>query len=882
MPHIFENTNLWKQTLASQGANDSASDSRERLRNVFLGFRNRVELLAAEIHRDLPDYTVHDITHLDGLWEMADIISGENYFLTPTESFVLGGAILLHDLGMGLASYPDGIEALNKEKSWSDFVTSRFKSLLDRLPTEAEILEPPERVKREATEFMLRTLHAKHAEQLAQISWKAKPEDSPQYLIEDNEIRQAYGRIIGLIAHSHWWTISQVETNFSRTLGSPYWCPNEWIVDPLKVACLLRVADASHIDARRAPSFLRAIRKPSVYSDKHWKFQEKLHKPYRAEDALFYTSGYAFPLEDAPSWWLCLDTLGMIDRELRQVDALLADKGLRRLAAKRVAGIESPERMVSYIPTNGWLPVNASVQVGDVPRLIKNLGGEELYGSDPTIPLRELIQNAADAIRVRRVIENRSSDWGTITISVGNDEKGNWLEVEDNGIGMSSEVLTKHLLDFGISYWGSDLMIEEFPGLLASGFETTGKYGIGFFSIFMLGEAIKVRTRRADAAQTETLILEFNTGLSSRPIIRPASPAEFIRDGGTSIRVWLEKPPEDKGGLLGRYGQGPPFELDQICKSLCPSIDVDIDTNHNGKNVKAILHLDWIGMDGFKFLERLPNRNAPIEDLTSDEYKTFLSKASLNLRVLKDSNGTAIGRACIANNFFWSRGCVTVGGLTSSHLDGIIGILTGESIRAARDVAIPFVSSQEIADWATEQSDLVLDLYDSDKERSSCASRIWFCGGDTKSLPIAQHRNTWVSYRDIAKMENLPDEVFLLQSYEVTNFESLEGFELQPNTFLISTLGLHPILSSRYFQGPDFMRITLWPHKDQKDLDKSFFLRNLGGAVTKAIAESWQVSMKNVLSVSNFTEKQEVQVGYVENKEIVRSVYIIKRPRISS
>ena len=59
-----------------------------------------------------------------------------------------------------------------------------------------------------------------------------------------------------------------------------------------------------------------------------------------------YTSGYAFPIQEASAWWSCLDTLAQIDRELQQVDALLADKGMKRFLARRVAGIESPERLV--------------------------------------------------------------------------------------------------------------------------------------------------------------------------------------------------------------------------------------------------------------------------------------------------------------------------------------------------------------------------------------------------------------------------------------------------------------------------------------------------------------------------------------------------------
>jgi hypothetical protein len=74
----FESTRLWMRTLALQPEPDEFRQEREQLRVAFLSFRDRASLLAAEIARDLPDYTVHDVTHLDALWQMADLIAGSD------------------------------------------------------------------------------------------------------------------------------------------------------------------------------------------------------------------------------------------------------------------------------------------------------------------------------------------------------------------------------------------------------------------------------------------------------------------------------------------------------------------------------------------------------------------------------------------------------------------------------------------------------------------------------------------------------------------------------------------------------------------------------------------------------------------------------------
>src|SRR5882762_6200874 len=128
----FEESRLWRKSLAPQAGLDKLADVRERLRTAFLRFRERAALLAAEIARDLPDYTVHDITHLDSLWHLADLITGDAVSLTPTEAFVLGGAFLVHDLGNGLAAYPDGIASLRSSPIWDDTVALTLRSELGR------------------------------------------------------------------------------------------------------------------------------------------------------------------------------------------------------------------------------------------------------------------------------------------------------------------------------------------------------------------------------------------------------------------------------------------------------------------------------------------------------------------------------------------------------------------------------------------------------------------------------------------------------------------------------------------------------------------------------------------------------------------------------
>lgn len=530
----YENTSLWQKTLARQLEPDVHEKEREFLRVEFEHFRERAKILASEINRTLPEFTVHDISHIDALWDTAELVTKGCIDLNPAEAFVLGGAFLIHDLGMGLAAFPNGIEELKNDDLWKDVVASLLKKELGRSAKLNEIDNLDPQIEKIATEQVLRQLHAQQAEKLAQISWNNK-NGIEIFLIDNPELRSSYGQIIGLIAYSHWWSVNELENRLGTTLGAPGNFPTNWTIDVIKLACILRIADAIQIDDRRAPQFLRAIRNPNGYSDLHWNFQQKLYQPRLERGRLVYTSKSPFNINEIDSWWVCYDTLKMIDTELKEVDSLLADTNRPRLNPIGVASIESPHRVSKLIKVDGWSPVDTKIKVTNVANLVNTLGGKYLYGDNVTIPLRELIQNASDAIRARRLLEDEDDNFGDIIIKTGNDEIGSYVEIEDNGIGMSQKVLTGPFIDFGESFWGSSLMHEELPGLECKGFDSTGKYGIGFYSIFMWGKKVSVYTKRFEKGRDETIVLEFNDGVNSRPILRKAKKQEYILNSATLL-----------------------------------------------------------------------------------------------------------------------------------------------------------------------------------------------------------------------------------------------------------------------------------------------------------------------------------------------------------
>lgn len=99
----FKQSILWKAAF-EQVRDDATPDEQQRLASCYEAMRTRASALVAKVQVDLPHMTIHDVTHLDALWEMASIAVGENFDLNPAEAFVFGGAVLLHDAAMTLAA----------------------------------------------------------------------------------------------------------------------------------------------------------------------------------------------------------------------------------------------------------------------------------------------------------------------------------------------------------------------------------------------------------------------------------------------------------------------------------------------------------------------------------------------------------------------------------------------------------------------------------------------------------------------------------------------------------------------------------------------------------------------------------------------------------
>ena len=576
--------------------------------------------------------------------------------------------------------------------------------------------------KREADYEALRTLHASQAAILAVKPW-AKSNNEKLYLIKDSDLRENYGQLIGNLAWSHHWTLEQVVSRFSTQRPPAAFLEADWQVDSLKIACMLRVADAGHIDGARAPSFLlRALQMNSV-SSAHWKAQNHLGRlTVRQDDSsqLRIASTSPFPRNEAGAWWVAFDLVARFDKELRECNEVLetASGGPRRsFARKRVTGGGQVRELVKHIETTGWEPTDSTVHVSDVSALVAKLGGEQLYGRDAdrlNVALREIIQNAADAISARRSLTDVGFT-GRITVRLKSRADGILvLHVDDDGVGMSQATLSTDLLDFGKSFWASERASREFPGIHASGYSPIGQFGIGFFSIFMAARKVNVISRRYNSGVEDVRCLSFENGITLRPTLSADRPNDFA---GMDVctRVELELKP----GVIQN-----PDQIEIMCNvhghenfyvtfkdylaAIVAGINVPVFVESGSGPVKVHDKFPPETEDREQWLRSLSYIAAGVNKKAC----LGLARATARLRAIRDGDKT-YGLAAI--DVLGQRGGLflsakAVGGLVPPHgradefFVGLINHLPANARRDAGKIAAP---KHSVDAWLSEQAALL-------------------------------------------------------------------------------------------------------------------------------------------------------------------------------
>ena len=193
----------------------------------------------------------------------------------------------------------------------------------------------------------------------------------------------------------------------------------------------------------------------------------------------------------------------------------------------------------------------------DQDEIQKLLMGKALYG-DPGLCIRELLQNALDALELRKLrlkmLEEtdetprekvdclRRGEELQVTLTWGRDPKTEqeFIRVTDNGVGMTRKVIQDYFTQVGKSYYRSADYRQEQAALANAGYTTSpiSLFGIGILSCFMIAERMLVRTCPGDHDDGERQPFDVTiSGPGSLFWLKPGT----LKHQGTEITLYLKR-----------------------------------------------------------------------------------------------------------------------------------------------------------------------------------------------------------------------------------------------------------------------------------------------------------------------------------------------------
>lgn len=502
MHKSWEDTELWQ---ALKQRNDPDAES---VRATIQSVMPNIETILNKSATSPLDFTLHDADHS---FRVASTIHRLMTADTETALSVFELALLLlsaylHDIGMAphygrvaavrnyfLAGHADGLEA-SEAAEIERWLSDSGQDIAAVRNAETPIAE------RNALGAELTTHYCRHRHNDWSSEWirhnlSGKALSSYAGWVDD---------LTALCASHHHGHDRLKEDRFNPHLVSS---PARR-VHPRYLACLLRLADVLEFDPERVPTVILQQRNVSEGSLIYWWKDAEISADVRPDSIIVSARPPSAQIQYA-----IYDTCDQVDRELqlcRQLDNEThfvqvpggAEEAFRWRAPSAVSRDVSPRN-------NAYVYINGAFRP-DTKKLLHLLSGIELYGN-PLAAVRELLQNAFDAVREQIAYERLSKEdpanpeyeaqianLHRVDLRVDADEHGATLTCTDDGIGMNVKIIENHFLVSGSPSRRDIAELEKRCNEHGFSTERTGKFGIGVLSYFMIGDSVKVETIRGN------------------------------------------------------------------------------------------------------------------------------------------------------------------------------------------------------------------------------------------------------------------------------------------------------------------------------------------------------------------------------------------------
>lgn len=446
------------------------------------------------------EYTSHDVSHINDMLVTVEwmIPLDTQNTLSKAEWLMIVLSIYFHDIGLVATEdefqkrSSSGFTAFCDDKLFSSPGGADYKDKVDALP-----LDQRERF---LYQEFVRANHGRRVK--SWIEGRASLELG-YAAAQMNEIGRLLAPLdadfrhdLGLVCESH--NLDDIDNVAKYRVSHPYGNSEDETVNLQYCAVLLRTIDLLQITRGRTPSVLYRLINPSDrVSQAEWAKQAKV-KRVRAKTAV--------DREGNASATLPSDTVEVF-ATFTDDSAFFGLTSYLRYAGEQVSAsyavIQKSQRLTSRYYGFPWHYVDdTNVEVDgfvkkpfgfeiDQDKILDLLTGHTLY-NDSNVVVRELAQNAIDAVRLQASLNNLDSNIvGKVQISWSSEKAE--LTVLDNGTGMTQEIIENHLLKVGSSRYQDPKFREQNPS-----FSPISRFGIGVLSSFMVADSVEIVTVSPD------------------------------------------------------------------------------------------------------------------------------------------------------------------------------------------------------------------------------------------------------------------------------------------------------------------------------------------------------------------------------------------------
>lgn len=460
----MENAVLFKQLLLVE-------DVTQKLSQSVLKIVNHVTPLLARIPENMREYTLHDETHsLKIIRIMGRIIPPETLVqLNDIELAFLILSAYLHDIGM-TCSYSEREDIIAASSEYQSLlkIDSLYEEYLEfqKIGNNRAVTRIEDKI---FTEFLRRN-HVKRSA------------DFIESLLSDGEFKLAVDDILLYkylinICDSHGEPVACLKDNrkYPRNtlIGEKY-------VNIQYVSLILRMADILDLDPERTPKVIYDFVSPEdPTSIIEWKKHRSIIGWDISSNRVVFEAECTSP-EVERALRIFMEWIEIERKESFELLKNYHDD----ISVKYLLLLHEPLNMDRIRSDGSYIYSDVKFHL-HYEKIIELLMGQRLY-RNPITALRELLQNAIDAIKARRFLNSNKYEKFEPKVTV--EYKNDFLVIEDNGIGMDDKVFNEFFLQVGTSYYKQ-------PRFFDTNLDVVSEFGIGVLSAFMVADSMVIESR---------------------------------------------------------------------------------------------------------------------------------------------------------------------------------------------------------------------------------------------------------------------------------------------------------------------------------------------------------------------------------------------------